>query len=172
MAAFDQALVRRNGRVWIRQGNLPLCDVCGNKDACRLRSALGALGKAQRAKVMIPECGAFMPVIGFTETRGLEDGFNTFRRGLGWARRVMVGQRVGLYDLKADQMFGQAVVENVISGPLEELLSIHASRNHLMKGLPEEVTSEALHRLLRRLYGTTYAGLAETFTVLELRREG
>jgi len=169
--AFDQALVRRTDKTWVRQSGLPLCDVCGVRDSCRLRSALATLGQVQRARVMIPECGTYVPVIGFTDPTGTDGEFNTFRRGLGWARRLVIGQRVGLYDLKADRMVGYARVEAIVSGVLGDLLLSHSAFNHLMKALPVDDAPEALQRVLRKAYGTTYAAPSETFSVIECRRE-
>jgi len=169
--AYDQALVRRTGDVWIRQGGLPLCDVCGVKDACQLRSGLATLGRARRARVMIPECGTFVPVIGFTDPTGTEGEFNTFRKGLGWARRVTVGGRIGLYDLKGDVMIGFARVVAIDSGALGSLLRSHGAFNHLMKTVPVDEVPAQLEKVLRRAYGTTYAALTAEFCVIEMRRE-
>jgi len=170
-AAFDQALVRRAGNVWRRQGGLPLCDVCGVKAGCQLHTGLATLGEVQRARVTIPECGTFVPVVGFTDPRGLDGEFNTFRRGQGWAKRAVIGGRVGLYDLAAGAMVGFARVEGIHVGVLGELLQERGAANHLMKTVPEERAPEELHRVLRRAYGTTYAAASETFCVIEMRRE-
>jgi hypothetical protein len=169
--AYDQALVRRAGDVWHRQSGLPLCDVCGAKDNCQLRSGLATLGKVQRAKVMISTCGTFVPVMGFQDAVGLEGEFNTFRKGLGWARRTQPGLRVGLYDLKGETMIGFARVEAIIEGALGDLLRSHGAFNHLMKAVPAGDAPEALHKALRRAYGTTYAAATVEFCVIEMRRE-
>ena len=169
---FDQMLVRRSGRVWRRQGGLPLCEVCGQHEGCDLRAALSTLGAARRATVMVSECGAFMPVVGFQDTTGLDrEEFNTFRRGRGWANRVFAGCRVALCDIGAGRLIGTAVVTDVHVAPLGELLGQHAATNHLMLAVEEARAPEELHRVLRRLYGTTYAAASQEFSVIALRRE-
>lgn len=169
-APFDQALVRRAATVWRRQGGLSLCDVCGARTECQLRTALDNLGETRKAKIVVAECGTYVPVIGFQNRTGLENRFNTFRRGQGWARRTVVGGRVGLFDLSAGEMIGFARVEAAHVGVLGDLLASKSATNHLMKMVEPAAAPDELQKVLRRAYGTTYAAPTETFCVIELRR--
>ncbi len=169
MARFDQQLVRRDGNSWKRQGGLSLCEVCGLQEACSLPSAMRVMGSTKRANIVVQGCGEYVPVLGFQDRTGLYGFFNTFRRGMGWARRVTEGGQVGLYDMTADVLLGYAVVSSVHIAPLGTLLTAHASANHLMRHLPEREAPELLHKILVRLYGKTYAALDQEFSVVYLK---
>jgi hypothetical protein len=168
MARFDQGFVRRNGKVWYRRGGKVLCEVCGVHDTCELRSALVNLGAWRLATVAVEECGIYVPVLGFQDRSGLEGSFNTFRRGRGWANRLELGCRVALHDLAADRLLGRATVTGIHYGPLGGLLRDFAADNHLMRGLSAIEAPGRLHAVLRRLYGTNYAGVDCEFSVIEL----
>lgn len=136
---------------------------------CKLRAALPALGDLQHAHLSVDQCGSFVPVISFKDRTGLDQRFNTFRKGRGWANRVILDQCVGLYDTTANEMLGFAQVVSIHVGPLAGLL-VHAPQNHLMKHLPPPETSSALHKILAQLYGRTYAGLDRDFCVIVMER--
>jgi hypothetical protein len=167
---FDQALVRRAGEVWRRLGGQSLCDVCGVSQVCELRAGLDNLGEPYRAKVSMHECGVYVPVIAFQSEEGTDSTFNTFRRGLGWSRRLLRGQKVLLHKLGAEEPYGEAVVSEIHEGVLDDLLISHAHENHLMKGTEAETSPSRLHKVLIRLYGKTYAAASETFCVVRLER--
>jgi hypothetical protein len=168
---YDQAHVRRDGSVWRRLGGLTLCEVCGVQHRCDLTQALETLAGQKTARVVIGQCAGFLPVLSFQDFTGLEGRFNTFRRGQGWANRVTPSGRVALFDLTGRALLGVARIEGVHVGPLGELLGEHAAMNHLMKARPEQEAPELLHRVLRRLYGNTYAAASEMFSVLSLSME-
>lgn len=170
-APFDQALVRKSGRIWRRQGGQSLCEVCGANDGCPLRSALQNLSDTRLAKIVVAECGTYVPVISFQDRLGLDGEFNTFRRGRGWFNRVVPGGRVGLYDLGANEMVGFARVTGTHVGLLGDLLPLKGRANHMMKVVPPEQVEEALQKVLYRAYGKTYAAPAAEFCVIEMRRE-
>jgi hypothetical protein len=168
---YDQAQVRRSDNVWRRQGGLTLCEVCGVQHRCDLTQALDVMAHQKSARVLIGQCAGYLPVISFKDSTGLTGSFNTFRRGSGWANRVVLGGRVGIFDLTGRAMLGTARVEGVHTGSLGELLTAHAAMNHLMKPWPEAETPELLHRVLRRLYGNSYAAASEPFSVISLSLE-
>lgn len=171
MAAFDQALVRRVGKVWRRLGGQPLCEVCASHSFCELRQALMSIGASRSAKVTVSECGSYIPVISFQDMTGIEGVFNTFRRGAGWGRRVQVGDRVAIYDLTSNGLCGIAKVSGVYVGPLADMLSRHAAGNHLMKGKPSGEVEPLLAMIIRRLYGKNYGALDQEFSVIEFVME-
>jgi hypothetical protein len=168
---YDQAYVRRDGAKWKRLAGLPLCEVCGVQSTCTLTQALNTLAGQKAARVQVGECAGFMPVISFQDPTGIFGRFNTFRRGRGWANRVVQGQRVALFDMAGRGLLGTAEVEIVEHAPLGELLEAHAPMNHLMKSKPEHEASALLHRVLKRLYGNTYAAASETFSVIGMKME-
>lgn len=158
MVAFDQAWVRRKGKEWIRHGGKALCEVCGAQDDC-----------AQRVTEPVA-CGLYVPVISFKDATGLCGAFNTFRRGAGWGNRLKLGQTVALWNLAAGERVGTARVDGIHIADLGDLLGRLAAMNHLMKASDERTAPERLHRILRQLYGSTYAAASEKFTVVELVR--
>lgn len=168
---YDQTHVRRDGLVWKRIGGQSLCGVCGALPDCNLSQALRTLGGQKNATVLVERCGGYLPVVSFQDCTGLEGRFNTFRRGRGWANRVVLSGRVGIFDLAGKTMIGTARVERVESGPLGEMLAAYASMNHLMKAWPVQQTPALLHKVLRRLYGNTYASESAEFSVIEMQME-
>jgi hypothetical protein len=168
---YDQTHVRRSDTVWRRLGGMTLCEVCGVQHDCDLTQALDTLAYQKSARVLIGQCAGFLPVMSFKDRTGLTGSFNTFRRGSGWANRVVLGGRVGLFDLTGKELLGTARVENVHTGPLGDLLEDHAAMNHLMKVWPEHQAPELLHRVLRRLYGNSYAAASEPYSVISLCME-
>lgn len=170
-APYDQALVRREGFGWKRIGGQTLCEVCGAQHRCDLTRALTTLAQHKGATAGISQCDAYLPVISFQDCAGIEGSFNTFRRGKGWANRVAPGQRVALFDLAGKALLGTAMVDVVDSGPLGEMLDIHAPMNHLMKVRQPHEAPLLLLRVLRRLYGNTYAAASAPFSVIGLRME-
>lgn len=168
---YDQALVRRDGQVWKRHGQRPLCEVCGIQHNCALKQALTVLAKQRNAEAVIPKCGVYMPVISFQDRTGIDGHFNTFRRGRGWSNRLLFGQRVAVFDLFGKALLGTATVGVLEVGPLDEMLAAHAASNHLMKAQPGREAPALLHQVLRRLYGNNYAGLDMTYSVIGLNME-
>lgn len=157
-ALFDQAWVRRKGKVWVRHGQLPLCEVCAARQDCSARADTPT------------QCASFVPVLSFKDESGLEGEFNTFRRGRGWANRLLLGQVVGLFALTSGRIIGRAVVDGLHVSALGDLLDRLAASNHLMKGSEAASAVERLHRVLRALYGVNHAAFDAVFTVVEVRR--
>lgn len=171
MAAYDQALVRRVGNVWRRLGGVPLCEVCARQPVCDLRKAIETMGASRKAKIMVQECGAYIPVISFQDPTGLEGRFNTFRRGGGWGKRVQPGDRVALFDMTGKCLIGFARVTASHIGVLRDLLRDHAHNNHLMKTKPAEQSAILLSIVLLRLYGRSYGNQDQEFSVVEMELE-
>lgn len=166
-AKFDQALVRRTGRGWKRQGGLPLCGVCGLQNTCQVPGSFLALAEALGATAQVVECRSYRPVIGFADRAGLQGvRFNTFRRGKGWFNRAPAGTVVGLYDLAADDLFAVARVIEAHAAPLGDLLPVHAHENHLMLARAPGDPVAKLAAELVKLYGRTYAALDQEYSVL------
>lgn len=168
---YDQAHVRRDGQAYRRLGGSSLCEVCGVQATCTLKDALTTLARHKAAENNIVRCGGYMPVISFQDPTGIYGTFNTFRRGRGWANRVMPDQRVALFDLAGKALLGTAVIEMVEAAPLGEMLERFAAMNHLMKVREEHEAPELLHRVLKRLYGNTYAAASEVYSVIGMRME-
>ena len=103
--------------------------------------------------------------------QGLEGYFNTFRLGGFYFKHLSAGETVALCDSKAKLIFGRAIVEAVVQGPLSQMLTEHAHMNHTQLANDEAVNaSESLMLVIRRLYGPHIATESKKTTVIYLRR--
>jgi len=121
-----------------------LCSKCARL-ACKARvnaiSLTSTKLDAYNAKAEVIECGSYVPPIGFKNTKGLIDGCNTIRTGTAWAMRVSVGSQVGLVNVKTNRVIGNATVSRVCLGPKEDMLAVHARKNHLF--IEQKITKKA-----------------------------
>ena len=110
-----------------------------------------------------------MYVIDFTPPmEGFDGRFNTFRLGLGWSKRLSVGDRVFLADKKRSWIFGQAEVEGVMTGKLGEMANLYAAENHNHKSKPIAQASENLIANMVRRYGPHICDREKKVTVIVL----
>jgi hypothetical protein len=164
---FDQRFIRNGDEGYVSvSSNVPICSVCGLNGECDTLAGLTYTKHARGIIARVITCQQYVPVISFKELIGTEGHFNTFRRGMGWARRIASDKRVRLFDLSESAPSREAVVTQVVSGPLGSLLPLHAKYNHLMLGSDPYTATERLSRVLVRLYGKTYAALDQIFTVI------
>lgn len=102
---------------------------------------------------------------------GLEDEFNTVRVGLGWAKRLKVGDEVYISDNKEKRVIGKAVVTMLETGSLEDICFTHSKTNHTQLKAPADAdTSKDLLNIVRKFYGPHIAQLTKKATVIYLRR--
>jgi hypothetical protein len=97
--------------------------------------------------------------------------FNTFRIGRVWAGRLKPGDEVFLMWAKQMQVFGRAVVGEVLTGKLRELATQHARFNHNQTGNPD--TAGAADRLIEnmtRRYGPHIVHDNKLTTVVYMKR--
>lgn len=144
----------RDDGYYMRNG---LCGACGNYESCSIKSS----------KTQV--CTDYQPVIHFKSLAGTEEGFNTFRLGAAWSRRVTPGQKIGLLDAAGVKQSDAEVVA-VHCGPRQDMIDQHAHLNHLMLAKQPEDSAAELARILRNLYGANYLARAEVLTVIYLRR--
>lgn len=113
----------------------------------------------------------------FADTRGLDSGsFNTIRLGLGWAKKLKVGDRVLL--AHKDQIVGDAEVYLIDAGPKMLILEKHAWKNHIELALRDEEgkSYNFLQAPARRLasmfknYGPRAVDGTKSATVVYLRK--
>jgi hypothetical protein len=103
---------------------------------------------------------------------GMNEEFNTFRKGSALAAKVAVEDVVTLHDSRAKIDFGLAVVLSVETGVAQEMLRLHAHRNHTeIANSDVEGAPERLLKTLQRIYrGAKYFSPETTVTVVYLRR--
>jgi hypothetical protein len=97
--------------------------------------------------------------------------FNTFRIGRVWAARLHENDNVFLMDAKTKLVFGEAYVEDVMTGKLGELARQHARFNHNQIGKPDELG--AANRLIANLtkrFGPHIVNENKLTTVIYLSR--
>lgn len=102
---------------------------------------------------------------------GLEDEFNTVRVGLGWAKRLKVGDEVYISDNKEKRVIGKAVVTMLETGSLEDICTHHSKNNHTQLKAPADAnTSQDLLNIVQKFYGPHIAKPSKKATVIYLRR--
>ena len=85
---------------------------------------------------------------------GIDGEFNTFRLGSFYAKRLNVGDRVVLLDLKVKQVIGIACVTGIELGQLHEMCVLHGAENHVNVGVGDaENAPERLFKILQKLNG-------------------
>jgi hypothetical protein len=110
-------------------------------------------------------------VIGFVPpVVGISDRFNTFRLGLFYHKRLIVGETVYLLDEKEKQIIGSATVERIELGKLSEMCQLHASTNHSEIENNPEAAPDNLMKTLCKLYGPQIATPDKKTTVIFLKR--
>lgn len=109
--------------------------------------------------------GWAMYVIGFMPPLvGLEGDFNTIRIGGKWSKTLHVGDEVALMDEKSKFIVGNAVVTDIDSGKLIEVLDKHWMNNHTGLNRAE------LEQHIKKIYGPHIAGDTKLTSVVYLRR--
>lgn len=101
---------------------------------------------------------------------GIEGSFNTFRLGLAYSKRLLVGDRVFLADTKAKAVIAEAAVEYLHVGPLEDMLQRHAFMNHAVR-YEADNHSQKLYDILMKFYGPHIVTLKKKTTVIGLCME-
>lgn len=153
--------------------SLMICSACGRRDACKMFKQYMGLKAIvdKQTDFEVLRCSAYLPVIQFTDFKGVEGDFNTFRYNTAWASRLIANTSM-IRLVKGNQYEGLAVVENIFTGTLKSLLADHARFNHLMKG--EENAEEKLTEVLQRQYGGFIRGNGSIesakFTVIYMKR--
>ena len=128
-----------------------LCAYCGALPTCSLRKS-----KQQQWRGLLQKaCEAFLPILAFSQPKGLEREFNTFRMGTAWAKRLVPGSLVALMDTKRDEIIGQAKVTALFTGDKREMAKAYGEDNHILlsrgiKGLEAEA---AMLKVLRNTFG-------------------
>ena len=147
---------------------MPICLSCAIHLSCRAYES--TLTNQQEVEMEVTKCSNYQPTIGFQPPLiGFEDRFNTFRPGLAWARRLRVGNFVGLLNTKTGECFGKAEVVGLDSGDISVMLDNFAYNNHLM--LSEKGNHKTLlFGVLKRIYGPRIIAENSQVTVIELRR--
>lgn len=155
----DTRQLRRNatGQYTSGAGKI-VCDHCGFNKICPMRDKVAA-------------CDQFLPTLPFNDDAGMQKLFNTVRIGRAWVQRLVVGQKVALYNATDKRVFGFASVLATFDGSIDEMLNRHAHANHLMLSqFPEEAQS-ILHQWLKRNYGPHIVHDNTTLTAIYLLRE-
>lgn len=93
----------------------------------------------------------------------LRGHFNTFRRGVDLSSKLFVGNIIELKHAEGESI-GHAVVTEMFSGPIEYMLYMHSSRNHVSDDPIE------LRGALGEIYGREKCCRGEIFTVIYLVR--
>lgn len=143
---------------WSGGSRHSVCEYCSVQDNC---SAV-----IDRPSV----CNDTVPALSFQDETGLDDFANTVRMGLAWRDRLRKGDRVGLYNVKTQTVFGYARVTLVEGGRLGPMLHAHAAKNHLMLERPQTAARE-LCEWLRRNYGPKIVNPQSNLTAIYLQRE-
>lgn len=103
---------------------------------------------------------------------GIDGEFNTFRMGLFYVKRLVVGEVVALVNNKERVLLGTATVTQLHFGPLERMLREHAYMNHTQLSNVGDVSPrEALGEVIKRFYGPQVALPNKAASVIYLRRE-
>lgn len=101
---------------------------------------------------------------------GLEGEFNTFRLGMAWSKRIVVGDTIWLMDKKQFLIFGSAIVTGIFVGKLRDMSDLYACRNHNQKGLdPEGANNRLIANMIKR-YGPNMCDENKKVTVIEMKR--
>jgi hypothetical protein len=119
----------------------------------------------------ILSCGEFVPSLGFSVTKGLGlSRWNTVRVGLAWQKRLDLGQRVAIVDVKLEQVTRVMKVVGVYSGPVVDMCLEHAHMNHAVieSGKIGQEASDALLKILRNAYGSMFVTGEKQATVIYL----
>lgn len=150
-----------------------LCAHCGVVEKCKIAASLSRLERKHDLQVDLAprRCRMFMPVLSFRPPfKGLDANFNTFRLGMAWGKRVVVGSHVALGDALTFDVFGYAQVTDVISGPLNAMLEGYAAANHTMLDVPPSEAPAALLDVLIKSYGKNWVNDGRGSTVIDLTR--
>jgi hypothetical protein len=167
---YDQRYVVRDGGFKTRSAAISLCIACGDSSSCSAFSAMELQQETLGITASVLMCQIFRPVITFKDEAGTSELFNTFRKGLGWYKRVAPGDTVKLYDADKCRIIGEGYIKSRYCGFLSDMLTQHAHMNHLMKDEQSENPVKDLHSELRRLYGNNYAALDEEYSVIYVER--
>lgn len=84
------------------------------------------------------------PIRGLTEQKT-----NTFRVGLGWFKRLKVGDKVNLLNTKTLEVFAIAIVAEIDSGEKQMMAEMHGEFNHSIQSL--QIKDNIAAVILRRL---------------------
>lgn len=134
-----------------------LCANCGRGVECEVRDD------------SFQACDSYMPVIMFKDLRGTDTGFNTFRLGDSWFKRVKVGSIVALVNDQGECL-SQAIVEAVRCDDRDYMIREHSFQNHLILARNSKTPVNDMRRILRNLYGPNFLARAEKITAIYLRR--
>ena len=94
--------------------------------------------------------------------------FNTFRLGLRYSKLLKESDTVCLIDKKNLCVIGQAVVENIFKGRLDDMAMLYAHDNHNQLGLDVETAAERLMTAMLRRYGPQIVNESKIVTVIYL----
>lgn len=169
-ANYDQGFVRRSADGWRMLGTKSICDSCGDRGICSVPQGLRYLAAAKSVDTKVTSCAVYVPVISFQDQTGLDGTCNTFRRGLGWQRRLVVGQRIGLLNLATNERLRDVRVAEVHGGKLGTLLDDHAAMNHMLRGGNYPDAAARLMNILIKLYGRNHAALDAEFSVVYMEK--
>lgn len=134
------------------------CDHCAVNEFCTLRP--------------LTSCSLFVPALPFQGRIGLDRFANTVRVGVAWTQRLQLDQVIALYDAKERMIFGYSRVKALFAGPIDEILAVHASMNHLMMELPSYEAADILHKWQKQNYGPRIIHDKTRITAIYLQRLG
>lgn len=145
-----------------------LCTYCGALPKCVIKGSKRRGWASQTLK----RCDQFQPVLAFTQPKGIDDEFNTFRMGTTWVRRVAPGSVVGLLDGKTKSIIGQARVTAVYCGDKATMAKAYGEDNHLLiaRGIKGEAVQAFMLKVLRNTFGKLIYQSQEKATVIYLER--
>lgn len=128
-----------------------LCDICGIATKCPINEARVKLDKAG-AHFQLNSCVRYVPILAFRKPIiGLDTPyFNTLRSGVTWRDRLSPDKIVCLATADTGKIIRFGKVDNVYSGPVDEMLRKHSRFNHLCIG-GEKI--EKVEEVIRKSYG-------------------
>lgn len=154
----DTRQVRRNSDGAYRSGaGKRICDHCASRDICPDAS-------------FETLCDQFVPALPFTDEGGLDRVANTMRVGRAWTERLVPWQMVALYNSKSREIFGYSLVLYTRSGPIVDMLKLHAAANHIMLDTPPNKAPTELGAWMRQNYGPHIIHAGTTLTAVYLLR--
>lgn len=142
-----------------------LCDYCG-RFPCLIKSLL-----SEGSVMTMHACAHFVPILSFSVLHGLDlPRWNTVRLGAAWKKRLVPGDRVGVYDTVNGRMMRIMEVEDVHVSSLESIITDHAVNNHAILARNPADPNAELFRIVKNAFGTNYTKPDRPATALYLRK--
>jgi hypothetical protein len=133
-----------------------LCNHCALLNHCDYRVRLTEIERAAKMMAPVTTCSVYQYPIHFVNTIGIDvPGFNTIRIGEAWAKRLHVGDHVGLLNHDKQLVLSTRVTRVEIVAISVDGLKDSAQTNHMLiaKQLGEVEAAEKLLKILRNNYG-------------------